>query len=96
VAVRKMKRGSMVYTVRLRSYDALMFCGYRHMKVDHDVRFSRGKVHINGMEGFWCYAKERLIKHHGVSPRKFARSRSVARAFKYHKGRSQNESVCSN
>jgi transposase len=25
------------------------------------------------MEGFWSYAKERLIKHHGVSPRKFPR-----------------------
>jgi len=71
IAVRKVKRGSLVYTDKWKSYDALMFCGYRHMKVDHDVRFSRGKVHINGMEGFWSYAKERLIKHHGVSPRKF-------------------------
>ena len=71
IAVRKVKRGSIVYTDKWKSYDALMFCGYRHMKVDHDVRFSRGKVHINGMEGFWSYAKERLIKHHGVSPRKF-------------------------
>lgn len=41
------------------------------MKLDHDRRFSRGKVHINGLEGFWSYAKERLAKHHGVSPRKF-------------------------
>jgi len=71
VAVKKVKRGSIVYTDKWKSYDALMFCGYRHMKVDHDVRFSNGKVHINGMEGFWSYAKERLIKHHGVSPRKF-------------------------
>ena len=71
ITVRKVKRGSIVYTDKWRSYDALMFCGYRHMKVDHDVRFSRGKVHINGMEGFWSYAKERLIKHHGVSQRKF-------------------------
>ena len=33
--------------------------------------FARGKVYINGLEGFWGYAKERLIKHHGVSPSKF-------------------------
>ncbi|MGB9694039.1 MAG: transposase [Fervidobacterium sp.] len=26
---------------------------------------------MNGLEGFWGYAKERLIKHHGVSPQKF-------------------------
>jgi transposase len=26
-----------------------------------------GKVYINGIEGFWSYAKERLFKFHGVS-----------------------------
>jgi len=25
----------------------------------------------NGLEGFWSFAKERLIKFHGVSPEKF-------------------------
>jgi transposase len=39
--------------------------------VDHGKRFSTGKVYINGLEGFWSYAKERLIKHHGVSKEKF-------------------------
>ena len=48
-----------------------MCCGYRHLKVDHGKRFSTGKVYINGLEGFWSYAKERLIKHHGVSKQKF-------------------------
>ena len=28
-------------------------------------------MHINGLEGFWAYAKERLIKHHGVSKERF-------------------------
>ena len=71
LTVKKVKRGSIVYTDKWKSYDALMFCGYKHLKLDHDRRFSRGKVHINGMEGFWSYAKERLAKHHGVSPKKF-------------------------
>jgi len=45
-----------------------MFCGYRHLKVDHGKRvYASGKVCINGLEGFWSFAKERLIKHHGVS-----------------------------
>lgn len=48
-----------------------MFCGYRHLSVGHLRRFSRGKVSINGMEGFWSWAKERIIKHHGVSPERF-------------------------
>lgn len=28
-------------------------------------------MYINGIEGFWSFAKERLIKYHGISPRKF-------------------------
>lgn len=55
----------------LRGYDSLMFCGYRHLQVDHGKLFSSGKVYINGLEGFWSYAKERLIKFHGVSKEKF-------------------------
>ena len=69
--VKKVKRGSLVYTDKYRGYDALAFCGYRHLNVDHGKTFTRGKVHINGLEGFWSYAKTRLIKHHGVSPEKF-------------------------
>jgi transposase len=30
-----------------------------------------GKVYINGIEGFWSYAKERLLKFHGVSKDNF-------------------------
>jgi transposase len=48
-----------------------MFCGYRHIKIDHKKKFSSGKVYINVVEGFWSYAKERLIKHHGVSKERF-------------------------
>lgn len=69
--VKLVRRGSLVYTDRYHAYDALMFCGYRHLRVDPERRFSRGKVHINGLEGFWAYAKERLIKHHGVSKERF-------------------------
>lgn len=69
--VKKVKRGSLVYTDKWKSYDSLMFCGYRHLRVDHSRYFSRGKVYINGIEGFWSFAKERLIKFHGVSKEKF-------------------------
>ena len=32
------------------------------------VKEKKGKkVHINGIEGFWGYLKEQLLKHHGVS-----------------------------
>jgi len=48
-----------------------MFCGYRHLRVDHKKRCSSGKVYVNGLEGFWSFAKERLIKFPGVSQAKF-------------------------
>jgi len=71
LTVKKVRRGSVVYTDKFKSYDSLMFCGYRHLKVDHGKYFSSGKVYINGMEGFWSWAKERFIKHHGVSKEYF-------------------------
>jgi transposase len=67
MTVKTVRRGSIVYTDKFRSYNALMFCGYRHLRVDHKKRFSTGKVYINGLEGFWSYAKERIMKFHGVS-----------------------------
>ena len=69
--LQKVKRGSLVYTDKFGGYDALTFCGYRHLKVNHRKHFTQGRVHINGLEGFWSYAKTRLLKHHGVSPRFF-------------------------
>ena len=71
LTVKMVRRGSIIYTDKFKSYDSLMFCGYRHLKVDHGKRFSSGKVYINGLEGFWSWAKERLIKHHGVSKTHF-------------------------
>jgi transposase len=61
LTIKTVKRGSIVYTDKFRSYDSLMFCGYRHLKLDNKKRFSTGKVYINRLEGFWSYAKERLI-----------------------------------
>ncbi|MGH9772964.1 MAG: IS1595 family transposase [Candidatus Acidiferrales bacterium] len=69
--VKMVKRGTLVYTDKYRGYDALTCCGYRHLSVNHGLRFSRGRVHINGLEGFWSYAKGKLFKHHGVSPHRF-------------------------
>jgi transposase len=71
LTVKKVRRGSIVYTDKFRSYDSLMFCGYRHLKVDHGTHFAKGRVYINGLEGFWSFAKERLMKHHGISPERF-------------------------
>ena len=67
----KVRRGSIVYTNKYKVYDALMYYGYRHFSVDHGKYFSNSKVFINGLEGSRSFAKERLIKHHGVSKKFF-------------------------
>jgi len=41
---------------------------YEHERIDHSKRFANGKVYINGIEGFWSYTKERLMKFHRLSP----------------------------
>jgi transposase len=69
--VRKVRRGALVYTDKWGGYDSLMFHGYGHLKINHSKHFVREKVHINGMEGFWSFAKQRLMKFHGVDSHKF-------------------------
>ena len=67
MAIKKVKRGSLIYTDKFRSYNGLISYGFRHMRIDHGKRFVNGKVYINGIEGFWSFAKERLMKYHGVN-----------------------------
>jgi transposase len=45
--------------------------GFKHERIDKSVKFAYGKVYINGIEGFWSYAKERLLRFHGVSKANF-------------------------
>jgi transposase len=71
LTVKTVRRGSIVYTDKLRDFDSLMFCGYKHLRVDHKKRFSRSDVYINGLDGFWSYAKERMSRFHGVSKEMF-------------------------
>jgi len=69
--IKKVRKGSIVYTDKWKGYDSLIFNGYKHLSVDHSKMFGKGDVYINGIEGFWSFAKENMAKHHGVSPGKF-------------------------
>jgi transposase len=69
--IKKVRKGSIVYTDKWRGYDSLVFSGYKHLSIDHQKIFAKGKVYINGIEGFWSFVKERMAKYHGVSPGKF-------------------------
>jgi transposase len=67
--VRKSK--SNVYTDRWRSYDGLVFSGYKHHRINHSKQFVRSHNHINGIESFWSYVKRKMRKHNGIPRHKF-------------------------
>jgi len=50
-------------------YDGLVDMGDKeHHRVKHNQNeFVRGNRHVNGIEGFWGYAKHRLVKFNGIA-----------------------------
>ena len=61
------RKGSVYYTDTFRSYNSLKRLG-KHHRLNHSKAFAyHGKNHINGIEGFWSYAKHILYNYRGVS-----------------------------
>ena len=61
------RKGSVYYTDTFRSYNSLKRHG-KHHRLNHGKAFAhRGRNHINGIEGFWSYAKHILYNYSGVS-----------------------------
>ena len=60
---------SVLYSDGWRGYDGLVDVGYgRHFQVAHGRdEFVRGAVPVNGIEGFWGFAKSRLAKFRGMN-----------------------------
>jgi transposase len=66
------KQKSTIYSDGWRSYDGLVFDGYKHYRINHSKQYSnRQGNHINGIENFWGYSKQRLAKFHGLSRESF-------------------------
>ncbi len=64
----KILEGSTIHTDGWRAYDGLILNGYTHHRVYHSHNeFARGKCHVNGIENFWSYSKNRLSKFHGMN-----------------------------
>ncbi len=61
--------GSLYYTDEWQAYASLTVSG-AHVVVSKDKGRPRGRDHINGIEGFWSYAKHWLYLYRGV-PQKF-------------------------
>ena len=59
---------SVIHSDGWRGYNGLVDLGYaKHLRVDHGRNeFVRGRSHINGIEGFWGFAKSRLSRFRGM------------------------------
>ena len=64
---------STIHSDNWKGYDGLVDLGYKkHYRLDHSKdEFVRGSSHINGIEGFWGYAKNRLSKFKGMHKNNF-------------------------
>lgn len=48
-------------------YDGLVDVGYdKHIRINKQKAFTKGRAHINGIEAFWSFTKRRLAKFNGV------------------------------
>src|SRR3989338_2214085 len=67
----KTEKGSVFYTDGWKSYKSLHQFG-KHNIIRHDKNeFAKIKNHINGIEGFWSFAKERFYKYHGINRKNY-------------------------
>lgn len=62
------RKGSVYYTDAFRGYQSLRRYGKHHTVSHHrSLVDKRTKNHINGIEGFWSYAKHVLYNYRGIS-----------------------------
>ena len=48
-------------------YDGLVDVGFdKHIRINKQKAFAKGRAHINGIEAFWSFTKRRLAKFNGV------------------------------
>jgi len=69
----KVSLDSVIHSDGWRGYNGLVDLGYKkHLRIDHcRDQFVSGSSHINGIEGFWGYAKMRLARFRGMSKSTF-------------------------
>jgi len=67
IITRKIKKETEVFSDALTSYNGLVGLGYVHESVDHGMEiYVNGRVHINGMEGFWGLSKTNMLTYKGI------------------------------
>lgn len=63
------KHGSIYYTDEYRAYVSLVYRG-KHIRITKEKGKPVDEQNLNGLEGFWSYAKNWLYQYRGV-PRKY-------------------------
>jgi transposase len=66
----KTEKGSVFYTDCFKSYKSLKQFG-KHHRINKEYAFAKGRTHINGLEGFWSFAKERFHKYHRINKQNY-------------------------
>jgi transposase-like protein len=67
IITKKVKSGTRICSDTWRAYTGLATRGYVHRTVEHQKKeYTRGKNHINGLEGFWGYLKRQLASRGGI------------------------------
>ena len=63
----------MIHTDGWKGYNGLVDLGYqKHYRVIHNNNeFANKRSHINGIESFWGYAKNRMIKFNDIKSQYF-------------------------
>ncbi len=68
----KVDVGSVINSDGWTGYNGLVDVGFGHFRVDHSKdEFVNGRNHVNGIEGFWGWAKVRLVRFRGLSKHTF-------------------------
>jgi transposase len=64
----KASPASVLHTDSWRGYDGLVDLDFdTHFRVNHgDNQFASGPRHVNSIESFWSFAKQRLLKFNGI------------------------------
>lgn len=64
---RKIEKKAEVFSDAFKGYHGLVGLGYVHQIVDHGMEiYVDGRVHINGMEGFWGLSKTNMHAYKGI------------------------------
>lgn len=71
IITKRVKSGTRVCSDTWRAYTGLATKGYVHRTVEHQKKeYTKGKNHINGLEGFWGYLKRQLASRGGIRRKK--------------------------